>query len=131
MKIATVKRQIRIKQWKEMVNSQQNSGLSIKKWCEINGLNRKTYYYRLYEIRNEILAETENQCSLTVPAKQPAVFTEYIPGEVSNNAMIIKSQDDSNDTYKLTIHIGRTDIHIKNGADLEMITTILRAVSVI
>lgn len=46
MQLQVLKKQIKLQEWSQMVMACRNSGLSIKMWCEQNGINYKTYYYR-------------------------------------------------------------------------------------
>ena len=48
--IATIKQAVRLQQWSEQVQEQQASGLSIKQWCDENGIKTNTYYARLKRI---------------------------------------------------------------------------------
>ena len=45
--IAKMKREVKLKQWAEMVQLRNESGLTVSKWCDQNVVNAKTYYYRL------------------------------------------------------------------------------------
>lgn len=45
--IARIKNEVRLKQWAEMVRQRNESGLNVSQWCRQNGINQKTYYYRL------------------------------------------------------------------------------------
>lgn len=48
--IAKVKKEVKLKQWAEMVQLRNESGLTVSKWCDQNGVNVKTYYYRLKQV---------------------------------------------------------------------------------
>lgn len=66
--IKTVKEDIRLKEWSELVAAQQSSGMSVQTWCAENGINPKTYYYRLRKVR-------EN-CIESAPAIVPVAIPE-------------------------------------------------------
>ena len=51
-KISQVKTELLMKQWADMVHECRSSGLTVKDWCVKNGVNIKTYYYRLKRVRN-------------------------------------------------------------------------------
>lgn len=57
--IAKVKKEVKLKQWVEMVQRRNESGLSVSKWCDQNGVNVKTYYYRLKQVRQALCNEVE------------------------------------------------------------------------
>jgi len=53
--IVTVKKKIRLQKWKQQIEEQKSSGLSVQEWCIQNGINLKTYYYHLRKVREEFL----------------------------------------------------------------------------
>lgn len=57
--IAKMKREVKLKQWAEMVQLRNESGLAVSEWCEQHGVNVKTYYYRLKQIRQALCDEVE------------------------------------------------------------------------
>ena len=57
--IAKVKNEVKLAQWTEMVKSRNESGLTVTDWCKQNGINLKTYYYRLKLLRQAVCNEIE------------------------------------------------------------------------
>ena len=57
--IARIKNEVRLKQWAEMVRQRNESGLNVSQWCRQNGINQKTYYYRLNRVRKALCGEVE------------------------------------------------------------------------
>ena len=57
--IAKVKKEVKLAQWAEMVKSRNESGLTVTDWCKQNGINLKTYYYRLKRLRQAVCNEIE------------------------------------------------------------------------
>ena len=53
--IRTVKRQFMLEEWKKQIIDCRSSGLPVKEWCRQNGVNDKTYYYRLRQVREKCL----------------------------------------------------------------------------
>lgn len=49
--IERIKTDVKWEEWKEQVNSQITSGLTVKEWCRQNNVNAKTYYYHLRRVR--------------------------------------------------------------------------------
>lgn len=47
--------QERLEKWNAAICAQKASGLTIKEWCEQNGINSNTYYYYLRRIRDAML----------------------------------------------------------------------------
>lgn len=42
-----IKRDVKWDEWEKQVNTQIESGLTVKEWCRQNSINEKTYYYHL------------------------------------------------------------------------------------
>ena len=55
--IQTVKNQMTLKNWAEEVAECQSSGMTVSAWCELHGINVKTYYYHLRRVRESLLTE--------------------------------------------------------------------------
>ena len=53
-RISQIKNELLMKEWAAMVRECRSSGLTVKEWCMNNGVNIKTYYYRLKRVRNFI-----------------------------------------------------------------------------
>lgn len=53
-RISQIKNELLMKEWAAMVRECRSSGLTVKNWCMNNGVNIKTYYYRLKRVRNFI-----------------------------------------------------------------------------
>ena len=53
--IRTVKRQLMLEEWEKQVIDCRSSGLTVQEWCRQNGVNDKTYYYRLRQVREKCL----------------------------------------------------------------------------
>mgnify|MGYP001385225122 CR=1 FL=1 len=57
--IARVKKGMKLAQWAEMIRQRNESGLTVTDWCKENGINLKTYYYRLKRMRQAVCNEIE------------------------------------------------------------------------
>ena len=51
--------QMRHRSWMEAYARQQESGLTVKAWCQENGITQKTFYYRLRVLHEEDLSGFE------------------------------------------------------------------------
>ncbi len=71
--IAKVKKEVKQAQWAEMVRSRNESGLTVTDWCKQNGINPKTYYYRLKRMRQAVCDEIEQHDIVPV---EPIASTE-------------------------------------------------------
>ena len=47
------KQEVRFSDWTERIEAQQASGMTVKKWCEENGIKPKTFYYHLRKHREK------------------------------------------------------------------------------
>ena len=45
------KQEVRFSDWTERIEAQQASGMTVKEWCEENGIKPKTFYYHLRKLR--------------------------------------------------------------------------------
>ena len=57
-RIMEIKNKVRISEWSEMVRDCRGSGLTVQQWCNSNGINIKTYYYRLRNVREALCEDT-------------------------------------------------------------------------
>ena len=57
--IAKIKQEVKLRQWAEMIQQRKESGLTVSQWCTENGVNIKTYYYRLKKVRQAMCKKTE------------------------------------------------------------------------
>ena len=75
-KIRETKRCINLKNWKEEIESQISSGLSVKEWCLQNNINQKSYYYHLRKVR---------EASIEIKEKQEIIAVTEINKSISEN----------------------------------------------
>lgn len=66
--ITDVKREVRLHEWRMQIEAQQASGTTVQQWCADNGINPKTYYYRLRRVRE--------QCVDTEPSIVPITLSQ-------------------------------------------------------
>ena len=96
-KIAKVKKEIKLAQWAEMVRQRNESGLTVTDWCKQNGINLKTYYYRLKRVRQAVCNEIEQHDIVPVePIAGTEITTEKI--ELSIGDVKISLPDDFNES---------------------------------
>ncbi len=51
VKSSEVKQEYQLQEWTGMLREQKESGLSVKAWCQEQGLAEHIYYYRLRKLR--------------------------------------------------------------------------------
>ena len=59
MEVYTTKRKVRNQNMTAMIQSCQNSGMTIKEWCFQNNVTEGSYYYWLHKIRETAILEKE------------------------------------------------------------------------
>ena len=69
MKADMVKKEYRLQEWSGMLQSQKQSGLTVKQWCEEHGIRENAYYYRLRKVR-------EAACTLLDDSEEGVCFAE-------------------------------------------------------
>ena len=92
MAIATVKHELRLNEWSSQIKAQQQSGLNVRSWCAQNGINPKTYYYRLRRVREECVEAAPAVVPLNVPKQSSSIHI------VKNDLQISLPADISSDT---------------------------------
>ena len=117
-------RTMRLQGWALQVRECQNSGLSVREWCEENGVGYKNYYRRRRLVREHLLDTSDINKSLTVTSNkalqaeiQAPVFAA-IPTSKINSSMIAA-----------TVQINTYIAEINNGADMETVDGVLRTLS--
>jgi len=117
MNVQGTVRRIRAQEWTQQIAECEGSGLSIRQWCEINGLSTKTYYYRRRRVREELLESIEScettQLSKWTPAQMETPTFAAIPIRRKNGTAV-------------TVQIGLHVVDIHNGADAETVESVLR-----
>ena len=51
------KRAVLLQEWTRMIKQRQESGLTVIEWCSQNNIKPTCYYYRLSQVRKEILEQ--------------------------------------------------------------------------
>jgi len=59
-KIGSIKKEITHRKWQEMYESYISSGKNVTEWCVENGISKKTFYYRLRQIRKDVIETDES-----------------------------------------------------------------------
>ncbi|AHF09447.1 MULTISPECIES: IS66 family insertion sequence element accessory protein TnpA [Dehalobacter] len=94
----------RMAEWSERISSCRNSGISVKQWCQEQGIPEKTYYYWQRRVFQALTAQQEP-------------YFARVPVERQNS-----SQD-----VAVTVRIGNAQADIYTGADAGTIEAVCRA----
>ena len=96
--IIAIKTEVRERNWEMLVHECQQSELSVKEWCEQNGIKASTYYARLRKLREKV-------CREIVPIEAPT----------------------SKEIAEIKIVSGDITISLPNTVDRETLTSVLAA----
>lgn len=55
--ITEIKSKVSLQEWQQRILDCQNSGMSVKVWCQENGISTGSYYFHLRKIRESVLEE--------------------------------------------------------------------------
>jgi len=124
-------RAIKLKQWADMIQACRRSGQTVNTWCSENGINPKTYYYRLKQVRREALRNAP-----AIPGLFPIQRgTESTPvfAEVTLHPDTLPktgTQPLATNALAAAITIGELTISIYNEANPDIIASIIKAASI-
>ena len=59
-KIGSIKKEITHRKWQEMYETYLSSGKNVTEWCAENGICKKTFYYRVRQIRKDVIEKDES-----------------------------------------------------------------------
>jgi len=121
--VAKTVRIIRLQEWAKQIEDCRSSGMSVRSWCNENGIGIKNYYYRMRRVREELLDAIEGQSALTLQSNS------LISSETPVFAPIPQTKLSTYSTVAATIQIGTYIAEINNGADLETVDGVLRTLS--
>ena len=117
------KHAIRLREWSRMVKDCQESGMTVNEWCKQNDLKPTCYYYRLAQLRKEILDQNK---LLPGPAQEASIPTlvkvDVAPAEIQQP--VIRSAS-AGQFFQLQYKGAVLDIPV--GTDAEDIAEVLKA----
>ena len=97
--------QNKLAQWAQVVSRCRGSGMSVRQWCQENGVNISSYY----KLQRKVYAAAQFQ--------QESRFVEVTPAQpVSVGGVAV------------TVRIAGAEVDIHNGADATTVEAVLRAV---
>ncbi|MBO5119394.1 hypothetical protein J6B78_05735, partial [Methanocorpusculum sp.] len=57
--ITKIKSKVSLQEWQQRILECQSSGMSVKAWCQQNGISTGSYYFHLRKIRESVLEENQ------------------------------------------------------------------------
>lgn len=75
--ITEIKSRVSMDEWKQRIIVCRNSGMSIRGWCQENGVATSSYYHYLRKIRESMLQESQIvPLELPKPVSSPEIRIE-------------------------------------------------------
>ena len=113
--IQTLGQRQRLLEWSQRVAECRQSGMSVKRWCDENGVSTKTYYNWQKKVFKAMVEHQEHQlgdegeagCFVELPAPRQIQRT---PGDLA-----------------ASIQIGQASVNIYSGADPELAQALILA----
>ena len=130
MKVQSLRRQMRLREWAEQVKECEQSGLPVGKWCEETGIPKKTYYNRRNRVREELLDIVETSGALRLSGLGSDGMGKLAPKQPEPPifAALPMPQDKG---PAVTVWIGRYAVDIQNGANETVVGQVLKVVSLL
>ena len=97
--------QAKLAQWAQVVSRCRGSGLSVRQWCQENGVNISSYY------------KWQRKVYAAAQAQQERSFLEVTPVQPAAVGGVV-----------VTLRIAGAELDIHNGADAATVEAVLRAV---
>lgn len=57
--ITKIKTKVSLQEWQQRILDCQSSGMSVKAWCQTNGISTGSYYFHLRKIRESVFEENQ------------------------------------------------------------------------
>ena len=70
--ITEIKSKVSMQEWQQRVLDCQNSGMSVKAWCQANGISTGSDYFHLRKIRESVLEENQ-----IIPLEPPKPVSSF------------------------------------------------------
>ncbi len=112
-------KEYRLAHWAEIVRDRQESGLSIKAYCEREGIHPNAYYYRQRKLREaacEVIAQGTPAIDRNLPAPQGWAVCEETNPSLEQQAVPAESG--------LTIEIGEFKIKLNGEVSSEQLSKV-------
>ena len=93
-----IKQAVRLQECSQQIKAQQESGMTVTAYCAQNGINIKTYYYRLRKVREQCLESEPAIVPVAVPRATSDIRIE------KNGLQISLPSDISADTVLALVH---------------------------
>lgn len=113
MEIQALTRDYRLQQWASIITQRNKSGMTIRAWCEEQGINQKSYYYWQRKLREAASAQASGLTVMSSPVPRGWV-TLSVPAEPSN-------------AQGLVVEVGGYRVHVQAQTDTALLARVCHA----
>lgn len=105
---------VRLANWAEILRARRDSGLSVRCYCQEQGINEKTYYYWQRRLREATCNRLEEQTNAATHSEMTRFAALPMPSNRSGGNIVIR--------------MNGTEVEISSGAEPATIDTVLRII---
>lgn len=121
-------KQVKIQRWIDIIRACQNSGLTNEKFCEVNGLSIKSYYYYLAKIRKMAFEEIPyKKRQNNTSSSEVVVIPEHSQNNCTFSEIKVTELNEPSAECKVTIRKGTAIIEIQEDISEQLLFKIMRA----
>ena len=113
MTIQSVGQRQRLLEWSQRVADCRQSGMSVKRWCEENGVTTKTYYTWQKKVFTAMVEQQRIQLE-DMPAEEPYFAELPAPGQMT-------APQAEQPRLAASIRVGSASVDFYAGADPDMV----------
>ena len=121
----SVKRDLRLAEWARIIQQRIESGETITKWCEKNGVPRRKFFYWQKRIREEAVKRSVANCDIAMITSM-ASAAESLPSNPKDGAGFARiNLQPPLVTPAMSVRIGVVECEIYNNADASVIESVI------
>lgn len=127
--LSKLNQQANLAHWQQQVYECRHSGMTIKAWCEEQGISIKSYYYRQQKVWKAAQASQQNREVKVSPQLPPALPAAVITEAITPCAPLIRETHQPEHLPPfLIVRKDRWTVEAANGCDPTLLRLVLRAV---
>jgi transposase-like protein len=119
MNTKAITAEYRLSHWARVVRERQESGLTVKAFCESEGFHENIYYYWQKKLR-------EATCEHLAQNQQATAASDIVPSGWAKCEIAAQSPVGSQNQGALLIEIGKCRIHITADVNVSLLSTVCK-----
>ena len=125
--IPTIKHQVLLSKWADLIKSCQTSGMTVQNWCAQNNINAKTYYYWLKRVREQAIQNLPQADSCTqIATRQQKSLVREPEGDITFKQLEVQSPIQGMQAAVI-IKLPQASIEVANDATQRTLEAVLLA----